>query len=127
MPQKTIRTTWEIRFDREDGDDWPDLPDYGSSSRMYRPGTLTVTVIEQPWAGPEVYHADVHAYRVRKDGTLGVSSTDRGWAGQYVTDPDDAPEHVRPPGWVTELAAQALADVTQAPATPADVTARLGR
>jgi len=125
MPQETIRTTWEVKFTREDGDDWPDLNDY-AGRHMFRPDALTVTVIQQPWAGPEVYHADVHAIRVRQDGTLGTQAIFRGWAGQYVTDPD-APASVKAPGWVTELAAQALASVTQDPAAPADTAVRLGR
>jgi hypothetical protein len=107
MAEKKTRTTWEVIFTREDGDDWPALPDYASSGRMYRPDALTVTVIAQPWAGPEVYHADVHATRIRKDGSLGIQAIFRGWAGTYVTDPG-APENVKPPAWVSELAAEAL-------------------
>lgn len=108
MAQQTIRTTWVVRFTRENGDNWPDLAWY-DRERMIRPDLVEVTIIAQPGGAPEVYHADVHGARIRKDGSAGAFMS-RGWAGEYVTR-EDTPLPVKAPGWVAELARQALAAI----------------
>ena len=108
MQEKT-RIEWTVIFSREDGDDWPDFTDYGGNT--HRPYSVTIGVVAQPdGTAPQVYHADVHGYRVLKRGGMGAAWS-RGWAGHFVIGPDIA-DHMRAPDWITALAQRALDSVT---------------
>jgi hypothetical protein len=109
MSTAVTRIEWHVTITREDGDDWPDYTYY--DGHVFRPSVLRVTVIQQPWAPPQIYHADLHATRVRRDGSLGTSGIERSWAGEFITDPG-YPEDMQPPAWAQDLALRVLAGIT---------------
>lgn len=63
--------SWFLVIDKEEGDDWPDLPPYAGASYEIRPDRISARITR----GIPEPHVTLSGLRVRKDGTAGSLRT----------------------------------------------------
>jgi hypothetical protein len=69
MPSSSCdhRESWYLTIDKEEGDDWPDLPPYSGARYEIRPDRITALIT----SGDTNPHVTLSGLRVKKDGTTG--------------------------------------------------------
>jgi hypothetical protein len=92
--KQTLGRTWRFAFEREDGDDWPDVKRRYTYTQTFCPSSLVVVIRQQPLHAPEF--SDVKAYGLRrlKNGSTSDIPQSQGWASYELTAPD-CPQFVR--------------------------------
>jgi hypothetical protein len=103
MPRTTLQhsETWYLIIDREEGDDWPDMPPYTSASYLIRPDRLAAH-ITRDIAKP---HVTISGLRLKKDGTTGsLRSNHTVYSSDRLTWVDEAVSKARSKHNITEEA-----------------------